>query len=216
MLCGGKLIVNTVKTSVLQNQLERCFFPDSGNAGNVIRAISHQCLDVHEGRGRDTVLLHKFFLVHIHRFAVGGKQNVYVFADQLKRVAVSRHQISFRVCLAAHLSEGTENIVRLVSFQFKNVISHCHEQLLGNGKLLCQLLRHRLAPRLVGIKHFVTEGGRLEVKRHRAIIGRERVCLTRDHGDKTVERIGGKTVLGRQRTHSVKGTVENTVAVNGE
>ena len=82
-----------VDVSVLTYQLEGCFFPDACNAGNVVRAVAHQSLDVHQPLWGSAVFLEKIILVAQQRFvfthAGACQQNDGVFADELQAVAVA-------------------------------------------------------------------------------------------------------------------------------
>ena len=64
-----------------------------------------------------------------------------------------------------------QNIVRLKALLLENRDVHGLQHLLQKGHLFAQLLRHALSGSLVAVKGSVAEGRRVQIKRHRQIIG---------------------------------------------
>ena len=213
-LCGRQCFVHAVKASVGRNQLERGLFPDARHARNVVRTVPHQRLDIHELPGVYAVFLAECGAVGVNRIGIGGKQNVRVVADQLKRIAIPRHQAAGNLRPVAHRADRAQNIVRFVALAFQHMKAHCGKQFLCNRQLLRQLFRHGTSARLVGVVHPMTESRRFEIERHGKPVRTGRVNLLPNHVDQPVKRVGRKAVLGRERANSVKRAVEDAVSVN--
>ena len=216
MLGGGQLLVNAVQRAVFANQLERGLFPDAGHAGNVVGAITHQSLDVHELLGLNAVFGKERISVHNQGVLIGGKQDVGGRIDELQGIAVTRqHQRTaiFRI-VARHSGKRAENVVRLVALQLQHVQAQHGYDLLCNGHLRTQLVGHGVSARFVCVVHLVAEGGCLEVKRHSRKIGLVLLYLLRENIDHTVQRVGRRAVLGGQQPDAVKRAVEYAVSVD--
>ena len=210
--CG----VKSVKASVLGYQLERGLLAYAGNSGDVVRRVAHKRLYVNELLGRNAVGFKEFSLAHIKRFLGLCKENVSRIADKLKRVAVTRKQICRNTLALCFLSERAENIVSLVALKREHATAHLIHAVLGIRQLYRKLLGHSLSLRLVSVVHLVSEGGRLKVKRHRAVVGREMRDMALYNIRHSVYCIGIKTVLVGEQSDTVKCSVENTVTVNNK
>ena len=86
--------------------------------------------------------------------------------------------------------------------------------LLCNGHLCAQLVGHSVSACLISVVHLVAEGGRLEVKRNSRKVGLILLYLLGENIDHTVQRIGGRAVLGGQQSDAVKRAVEYAVSVD--
>ena len=77
----------------------------------------------------------------------------------------------------------------------------------GYEKLLGKLFGHPLAPCFVFVVHFVTEGGRFQVKCRRGVCRARQFREAEIDIEKSEDGIGVPSVLRCQRLHAVKRTV---------
>ena len=160
---------------ILRDNLRRGFFANAGHAGDIIGRIPHQCLHINKfGR------CHAIFRLHIRRVIIlcfrasalrFGNPHLEGFPCQLQKVSVPRNHNRHNAVFLRQSGKRPQNIVRLKALLLKNRDVHGLQYLLQKGHLFAQFLRHTLSGSLVAVKGSVAEGGRMQIKRHRQIIG---------------------------------------------
>ena len=211
---GRNILIQYVQGAKLGDQLDGRFFSDSGNAGDIIRAVTHQRLNVHKLLGCHAVFFLKRGTVKGDGIVIGSKKHGGCIRDQLKGITVTRKDIRLIALLLRHCGKGAENIVRLIARHLKNSGAESLHALLGIGKLRKKLGGRLVASRFIGIVKFVTEGGGLYVKGNCAIIGRKSLDLLGYDIDHTVHRIGIDALIVRQKANAIEGSVYDTVSIN--
>ena len=170
--------VHAVHRAVFRNQLERRLLPDARHAGNIVRSITHERLDVHEPVGRNAVAGGESRLVHISGLVVARQQDMDTRTDKLQRVPVSGQQVCRAVAaLLSHACQRAENIIRFIPLVGQDTQSQHGCKVPRNRHLLCQLIRHCTAPCLIRIIHPVAERGRLEIVGNGGIVRLQRLYL---------------------------------------
>ena len=187
------------------------YWPIAGHAGDVVRAVAHQRLDVDQVHRRGAVLLLKIGLVTDHRLAAAHfgacQQHGGARSDQLQAVAVAGGNEALVALLLASCRQGAQNVVGLIPLQRDNAVAQILQQLLDDRQLLGQLLGHPLALCLVAVIHFVAEGRRFQVKSTGYRVGPDVAQQLVQNVHKSVDCIGIGSVLGGQQLDPVKGAV---------
>ena len=215
MLGGLQPVVDAVQRAEFRNELEGGLLSDAGDTGDVVRAIPHECLHVHELVGTDAVLLHEGGLVGVGGGGVTRQQDVDAGGDELEGVLVSREKVGHAILGIGlgHGGQGAQDIVGLVALHVQNVESQHFRELAGYGHLGAKLVGHGVAASLVSVVHFMSEGGGFQVVGDHRVVGLQCLQLAGDDVDQAVEGVGGKAVLGGEQADAVEGAVEDTVAV---
>ena len=202
---------------IAPHQIHGGLFTDAGDAGDIIGAVSHESLQIHhQRRGKAVFLLetrrgiqHRFGLTHagLHVADAGG------IGNELQAVLITGDNDAVPAAFLADGGGGTQNIIGFIALQLVAAEAHGVQNLFQNGHLGRQFLGHPLPLGLIGLILLMAEGGGLQVK---ADANRLRLLLlqqTLQDGNKAVDGVGRGAVRGVQRTHAVKGTVDNAVAV---
>ena len=185
--------VYTVEAAEFGNQLYCCFLAYSGNAGNVVRAVAHQCFEVDKvGRG-SLVFFEERLRGHLLRLPCRCEQYGDIRRDELECIAVSRQQIYMHACRLAHARHGSEQIVSLVALKLAYIQTELAHQRFRDRQLCKQLRRHRLSVRLVFVKQLVTKGRSLQIIRHGGIQRGQLLELRQYYGHHAVQRAGVRT-----------------------
>ena len=218
VLSGVKLLVNGIQRAELRDELEGGLLTDAGDAGDVIRAVAHEGLDVHELVGADAVFLHKGSLVSIHRGGIPCQQYVDARRDELKGVTVTREDVraAFLGGCLGHSGQRTEDIVGLIALHGEDIHAQHLGKRTGHRHLGAKLIGHGVATGLVFVVELMTKGRCLEIVGNGGIVGIEILDLTGQDVDQAVESVGGKAILVGQETDTVEGTVEDAVAVDAQ
>ena len=218
MLGGLQLLIDAVQRAEFRNELECGLLADPGHAGNVVGAVAHKCLHIHELVGTDTVLLDEGGLIHVGGGVIARQQDVDAGGDELEGVLVSREEVGHAVLGVGlgHGGQSAQDIVGLVALHVQNMQTQHLGKLTGHGHLGAELIGHGVAAGLVVGVHLMAEGGGLQIIGDGGVVGLQRLQLTADDVDQTVQGVGGKAVLGGQQADAVEGAVEDAVAVYAE
>ena len=110
--CG---IQRALDGAVLRKQLHRRLLAHARHAGDVVRRVAHQPLEVGNLRGRDAERRQHRLRIELHRVgdAALGVQHVRLFAHQLHGVTVARHQQRTHAARLAQTADRAEHVVRL-------------------------------------------------------------------------------------------------------
>ena len=204
------------ETAVLLDELQRRLFADARHAGNVVRRIAHQALDVDQLRGRKAVGLADVIGRDAHgigdaalRVEDGGS-----FAGELKGIAVAGDEHGFAALALAGGGDGAQDVVRLVAGALEHRDAHQADQLADDRILRAQFVRHGLARGLVIGVLLRADRRRVDVERHgqavRLLVGDD----LEEHHHKAVHGVGRRAVRrAHRRLKRVKRPVHQAVAI---
>ena len=214
-LDGGvvQMVVYPRQAAEFLHQRQGGFLTDARHAGNVVRGIAHQALDLDElGRG-DAVFFRNGGLVHDKCFPVGGQQHGGGAVHQLQAVPVTGGQQGGAARRLGGGGQRTQNVVRFPSGTAHLGKAQIGQQLFQNRHLAGQFLRHPVAGSLVTFIGLVAEGGSLLVPGDGhgvGLVGREQIeqnILEPKDG------VGIPPILGGQQFDAKIGPVHQAVAV---
>ena len=217
VLQAGVDLVHRVEPA---DQRQGGLFTDAGHTGDIVRAVAHQCLDLDQFPGGDTVLFPD--LLHAIEGALraahfgGGQPHGGGIAHQLQAVPVTGGDDALVAGVFAQAGQGAQNIVGLVPLTGHHRVAQLVQQLLEVGQLHGQFVRHTVAAGLVPGVELVPEGGAFEVKGKGDRIGSGLLADPKQDGEEPVDAVGVDSILGGKRTHTVVGPVENTVGIDGK
>ena len=152
------------------NQSHGGFFTDAGYARNIIRGISHQCLEINHMNWVKAVLLPEYFC---GIFRGGGlspaghcQQDRGSTADQLQGILITCDNQAGISPLIGFPAQGTQQVICFIArlFQIRN--AHGSQYLPNQRQLLCQFLRHAFSGSLICFIRLMAEGFFLYVKAH--------------------------------------------------
>ena len=219
-LDGGvvDVFVHPRQAAELLNQGQGGFFADALDAGNIVRRVAHQALDVDELPGADPILgLHRLG-VHDPGLAVapgrGGQQDGGGIAHQLQVVPVSGGQVAGLPPLVTGGGQGAQNVVGLPALGRHQAVAQVGEKLAQKRHLGGQLLRHPVAGGLVAVVHLVAEGGGRQVKGDGHLVGLIGLGQGEQNVHKAIDGIGILPLFGGQHLDTEKSAVGDAVAVN--
>jgi hypothetical protein len=211
-------LVNRVNGAVLLNQRRGGLFAHAGHAGNVVRRVAHQRLQINHMNGVEAVFLPERVGGHVLRqrlaHAGGYQLHLGVFRNQLQRVLVSRGSHAVPARSLAPAGDGADEVVGLPALQLVAGDVQRVQHLFHHRDLHPQLLRHGLAGGLVGRVGLVAEGGGVEVEGDAQGVGILVVFQAQQRGEKAVNGVGVKPVPGGQGADAVVRAVQNAVSVN--
>ena len=211
------MLIDTVERAEVREQLLGALLAHALDAGDVVRRVAHERLEVDESDGVKAVFLAEFLgrVARIRRLAEGALDQAHdrSAADQLKRVTVAGEDDAFVAVFVCAAADRAEQIVRLIARQLAAHDAERVEHLLDDGHLHGKLLVHRLARRLVGIEFQMAEGLFLYVEAYDRAVGPFLVLLLEERREKTVDRVGRRTLMIGERPDAVVGTVDYAVSV---
>src|SRR5665213_890469 len=146
------MIKHSLNAAKLQNQFDAALVANAWSAWNVVNAVAAQCHDIDNSLRRDTK----------HLLDLGGIENEVIFLrvehlharrDKLNNVLVAGDDKHFMAFIGGLAGQGTDDIVGLETFRFKNGNAKDFKSATDVGNLAAQIFRHRLA---LGLVAFVT------------------------------------------------------------
>ena len=159
---------------ISNNQIGGGLLSDTRNTRNIIRAVTHQCLDINKFFRSHLITLHHICRIIIFNLRTGSfcfrNPNFYLICRQLKQITVTGNNADIHALCFCHPGNGSKQIIRFITRFFHNRDSHSLQNFFHDRHLLPQFLRHRFSRSLVGIKHLMAEGRLATVKCHRQII----------------------------------------------
>ena len=215
-----QMLINIGKAAELLHQLPGAFGANARHAGNVVGGIPLNGLDVDElGRGH-AVFLPNFVLIVESGLGLaelgGGQAHAHLRGDQLEAVPVAGGDDALIPGVLTGAGQGAQNVVGLPALALYQGVSQIPEQLLEGGHLLGQLRGHPLAVGLIAGIHFMPEGGGFQVKGNGHAVRLGLILDFLEHGEKTVNPVGEKPLLGGEELDPVKGPVDNAVSVQNQ
>ena len=133
--------------------------------------------------------------------------------NELEAVLIARDDDALPPGALAALADRAEQIVRLVSLQLQTAHAHGVKRLLQQRHLHGQLLRHRLALRLVAVVLLVAERRRAQIERDAQRLRRLQLQHALQDSQKAVHTVGGHAVRRVEHPNAVKCAVDDAVAV---
>ena len=209
--------VHAVQRAEIVQQLQRGLFAHARHAGDVVRRVAHQRLEVDQIDRVKAVFFAELFgiiglvggLPHAGRDQAHGRPA----ADQLQAVPVAGDDDAAVAVLVRAAADRADQVVRLVARQLAAHEPHRVQHFLHHRQLGGELIRHALAGGLIGIKLQMAEGFFLYVKAHDRAVGLLVVLQLEQRGQKAVDRVGGQALVVGELPHAVKRAVQNAVAV---
>ena len=209
--------VQCVYVAVLLHQGHGGLFPYPRHAGNVVRSVAHQGLQVDHVDGVEAVLLPEGLRGHILggglAHAGGHQLHLGAVGDQLEAVLVAGDDDAVPPRRLAFAADGADEVVGLVPRQLIAGHGHGRKHLLHHRQLHGQLRGHGLALGLVIRVRPVAEGGLPAVKGDAQGLRVFLVQQALEGGDEAVYRMGIQPIPGGQGADAVIGAVQYTVAV---
>ena len=214
------VLIHPVQALKALDEVQGGLFAHAGYAGNVVGGVAHQALHLDELFGLHAVFFHHGGLVHHHRLAAahpgGGQEHRHVLVHQLQAVPVSGGDEAVVAPCRRGGGEGAQQIVRFVALQADHGKAQVRQQLLQHRHLGRQLLGHAVAGGLVAVEHLVAEGGGLQIKSHRHLVGAVLLQKVQKDVQKSVYGVGVAPIFRGEQLDAVKGTVGNAVAVQNQ
>ena len=165
---GVKPGINGLDILILLNKPHSRFLAHSGHAGDVIRAVAHQSLEVNDVLWLKAVLVKKQLWSILCRRCLPhtafDMADMRCFTYKLKTILITGNYAAVPACCAAPHSDRTEQIIGLVALKLKAQDAHCVKHLLEYRHLNGKLLGHALALSLISGVSQVPERRRFEVK----------------------------------------------------
>ena len=209
--------IDTVQRAEFVQQITGGLRSHPGYAGNVVRAVAHQSLEIHQPRRRKAVFRFKYLRRIIQRRCLpalrADKFDRHMRIDQLQAVAVSCQDDAVPVLFAARGRYRPDDIVRLPALTLVNRDIHRSKDLLHDRHLHGKLLRHPVPRRLVAFILQVAEGRPVQIEGNTERIRLFLRGYFLQNVQKAEDRIRIQAVTRRQRTYPVKCAVDDAVAV---
>ena len=207
------VVIHALQAAEFGDQRQCGFLADAGHAGDVVRRIAHQALDVDKLWRLDAVLLADGGRVHGDGLFVGRQQNRRCIVHKLQAVAVTGSQQRRAARGLARCGQRAENIVGLPARLADLHKAKVGQQLLQNRHLLGQLLGHAVAGGLVAVVGGVAERRRALIPRDGDGVGLVRRQQVEQYILEAVDGVGVAAILRRQQLDAEKRAVDQAVAV---
>ena len=214
-----QVLVNLLQIAPLVEQLHRALVAQPFDAGDVVGLVADDRLVVDDLDRIDAVAVADALIgVVAHHIALVGAEHVDgdAVADELDKVAVERGDPGFDALRDGLVGERGEHIVGLVALRLEDRHAEGLRDLAAAVDLRRQVLRHRVAVRLVVGVEFAAEGRAVvDVQRQRDVAGLEVI----EHGEQRVgEAVDGADHLaggfdGERLAHRVVGAEDDRVSV---
>ena len=217
-LRGGHGGVEVVNGAVAPHQSHGRLFAHTLDAGYVVAGVPHEGLQVDDVDGVKAVLLPEHLGGHVPGGGAshtGGHQlDGGSVGDQLEGVLVSRDDHRLPPGGGIFLGDSADEVVGLPAVHLIHGDVHGGEDILQQGHLAGQLLRHPLPGGLVPLVGQMAEGGGLAVKGDAQGVGLPLIQQFIENVQKAENGVGGLSRPGGEiLAHPVKGPVDNGVAV---
>ena len=200
-----------VEAAVLHDEGGRLLGADARHAGDVVRGVALEAVEVGHELGRDAVVevLHRGG-VHYHhvRHALLGGDDLHVVRGELVHVAVpgeEEHGVARRLAAAR---QRAEDVVALPALELGDRHVERAEELLHHGELLVKRRVHRRPLGLVLGKHLHADARLALVEGADHAVGAEGVNELDEHVEEAEERVRGASV---RRAHGLANRMERAV-----
>ena len=178
----GEALVHRVECAEAGNQLDGGLLADTRHAGDVIGAVPHQRQHIANLVRADSPFLPHLVGSHPIVFLTAARrtEQPHAFAHQLQQVLVARHEGNVESVGITPMCEGAHDVVGLESGLFEDRQAQRLRQRFDDRQLRQQVLRHRLAVRLVLWVAIVPLGGSGTVPGQRPVVGLLDVAYAQD------------------------------------
>ena len=154
------ILQHRLHVAIFLNQLERSLRPYARHAGNIIRGIAHQSLQLNKLlRHQAFIICGKLGLIKNLDIADAALRiiNLRARIHKLQLVAVARNDDNLHILRRMH-SKGADDVICLVVIKLQRRNAHRAQHLHRQRELLAQLARRRLTLPLVIFVQLCTEG----------------------------------------------------------
>ena len=211
------LRVQRVDAAVLLHQRHGGLLSDARYAGDVVRAVAHQRLQVDHVNGIKAVGLPERLRRHILcgglAHAGGHQLHLGVVGDKLETVLVAGDHDAVPAIGLAFAADGADEVVGLIAGQLVLGDAHSRQHLLQRQQLHGQLLRHPLALGLVGRIRLMAERRLPPVEGDAQRLRLLLIQQTLERGNEAVDGVGVQALPCGQGPDAVIGAVDDAVAV---
>ena len=211
-----EVIVEPLQRAELLQQHRGGFRPDAGHAGNVVNLIPHQRHEVDHPVRRHAVALLHGLLIHDEPVVVVWVVDFHPRPHQLQHILVARHQKHLHLGAGNPAPNGRQEILRLIALPLEDRDAQRPQQLLDDGQLRDERVRHGFALDLVALEPLVAERGLPRIEGDRQRVGLLGLAQGVQHHRKAVDRVGRAPIGRRQRADGVEGPVSEGGSVNEE
>ena len=210
--------VQVVDGGILGQQGHSGLFSNALYSGDIVGAVSHEGLQIHDMDGVKAVYPSECLRCHLLggglSHAGGHQANGGMLGDELQGILVSGNDLRVPSGGGVLGGDGAQQVVRFPAVQLVHGDVHGGQHILQNGHLAGQLLGHPLSLGLIALIGQVTEGGGLSVECDAQGVGLAVLQLLIQDVQKAQHRIGGLARPGGQvLTDPVKGTVHNGISI---
>ena len=134
-----QMLIHAVERAEIVQQLHRRLFPDAGHTRDIVRRVSHQCLEVDQVNRIEAVLFteRRGIVTVIGGLPHFGRHEPHgcAAADQLQAVAVTRDHDALVAMLVRAAADRSDQVVRFVAGQFAAHNPHCVQHILNDRQL---------------------------------------------------------------------------------
>ena len=215
-----QMFIDAFQAAELLDEGQGGLFADALDAGDVVRGVPLQALDVDQLSGGQAVLFPDGGLVHHPRLAVparsGGQQDGGGGADQLQVVPVAGGEVAGLAALVAGGGQGAEDIVGFPPLGSDQLVAEEGQKLPQQRHLGSEFIRHAVPVGFVAIVHFMAERRGRQVKGNGDLI--RLIVLGQGQKDvhKAIDGVGVLSLFGGQNLDPEKGPIGDAVAVNDQ
>ena len=170
-----QMAIHFVQAAKSVQQIHCRLFSDTRYTRNIIRAVAHQRLEIDQANGIKTVLFSERLRCDVSTGILSTLRRYQMHrrmcTHQLQAVAVTGHDqaiITLLFCLAA---DRADQVIGLISALLTADNAQRVQHFFHHRQLCCELVRHALSGRLVGVKLLMAEGFLLHVKAYDRAIG---------------------------------------------
>ena len=207
-----------VERAVLHDEGARLLGTDARHAGDVVRGVALEAVEVGHELGRDAVVEVVDALgchdVHV-RDALARGHDVYVVGDELVHVAVARDEQHIVAGVLAATGERAQDVVALPALELDHRHVHLAQQLLHHGELLVEDGVHGRPLGLVLRQHLHAHARLALVERADDATRAELLDQLHEHRDEAEDGVGRPAVgRGHRGRDGVEGAMHERVAIH--
>ena len=207
-----------VEATVAHDERRRLLRADPRDAGDIVRRVALEAVEVRHEPGRNAVVevIHALGRHDAHlRDALFGRDDPHALGRELVHVAIPREEIHLIACLLARARECAQDVITLPALALHDGHIEHAQQILDHGELLAQSRVHGRALGLVLWQQVYAYLRLSLVEGTDYAVGAKRVHELDEHVEEAEERVGGSPV-GRAHglADGVKRTVHERIAID--
>ena len=204
-----------IERAVLRDQIARALVANAGHALHVVARIAHQRQHVDHLAGRHAELLDDALGVEPRAFIL-GVVDADLGVHQLEEILVAGDNRGLQTVPGRLARQRPDHIVCLEAFRREDRHAQRFARLEHPRHLLDEISGHGSAVGLVVGRHLRAERLAAHVERRRDVLRLVVGNQLAEHGDETVDRVGGLAVGPRQPANRVIGAIHLVAAVDQE